>query len=153
MPTSVCTFCMPCATAGRGHALQGCCRSLVKRSLCCCALVGNWLNLGTLCCRLTLKQCELLLLSPFPAPPPAHLHQHCAGLPIALDGGPVQRRAALLVRQAVAAVQHQQQPDAIRKPLVGRLGEWEREGRGGGFCQESAAASTDFQSGTMQLHS
>ena len=52
--------------------------------------------------------------------PAAALHQHRAGLAVALDGGPVQRGAALAVRQGHPGPQEEQQPHGVGKPLVGR---------------------------------
>ena len=45
--------------------------------------------------------------------PGAHLQQHRAGLCVATDGGPVQRGAALFVRQVDAGAQDQQQAQRV----------------------------------------
>jgi hypothetical protein len=46
----------------------------------------------------------------------AHLEQHVACFNVAADGGPVQRRAALLVGQVAARAQHQQQAQRVCRP-------------------------------------
>lgn len=60
-----------------------------------------------------------LCAAPHKHSPPAHLQQHGAGLGMPTNGGPVQRRAPLLVRQVALAAQHQQQAQRVCRASAG----------------------------------